>query len=169
MPQLQVADYRPPIGFNPIFDQNDEAVTSKVYGKDLLAKFEEIYKSAYWLTKARFFEARRRLSSTVTLGRDWNTYGAEPPNDLARALAGTVLDALEADLLPPSHLVPSAEGGIAISFVEGFSRAAIEIYNTGEIAAATYSGRGEPAAWELSTTESTLKKTIFQIRVHLAS
>ncbi|MFN0169336.1 MAG: hypothetical protein ACKV22_23180 [Bryobacteraceae bacterium] len=77
MPQLQVADYRPPIGSNPIFDQNDEAVTSKVYGKDLLAKFEEIYKSAYWLTKARFVEARRRLSSTVTLGRDWNTYGED--------------------------------------------------------------------------------------------
>ena len=171
MPQLaaQVADYRPPIGFYGIFDENDEAVTSQVYGRDLRAKLEEIYKSAFWRSKARFIEARRRLKSTVTLACGWDTYGAEAPNDVARGLARKILDALEADLLPPTHLMPSAEGGIAISFVDGDNRAEIEIYNTGEIAAATYSGRSEPMAWELSNTESALKNAIIEIRVRLAA
>lgn len=170
MPQLvaQATDYGPPIGFYRVFDQNDEAVTSQVYGRELRAKLEEIYKSAFWRSKARFLEARRRLNSAVTLACGWDTYGAETPNDVARALARKILDALEADLLPPTHLMPSAEGGIALSFVEGDNRAEIEIYNTGEVVAATYSGRSEPMAWELSN-ESALKNAIIEIRVRLAA
>lgn len=170
MPQLvaQVTEYRPTIGFSH-FDENDEAVTSQVYGRDLNAKLEEIYRSAFWRSKARFVEARRRLKSTVTLACGWDTYGAEAPNDVARALAWKILDALEADLLPPTRLMPSAEGGIAISFVEGDNRAEIEIYNTGEVAAATYSARSEPMAWELSNIDSALKNAIIEIRVRLAA
>ena len=171
MPQLDapVTAYRPPIGIYRTFDQNDEAVTSQVYGRALSAKLEEIYKSDYWRSKARFVEVRGRLNSTVTLACGWDTYGAEAPNDVARALARKILDALEADLLPPTRLMPSAEGGIAISFVEGDNRAEIEIYNNREIVAATYSGFSEPRAWELSNTESALKNAITEIRVHLAA
>jgi len=167
LPQLveQAADYRP---LYDVVDQNDEARTLHVYN-DLRCKLEEIDRSAYWRSKARFIEARRRLNSTKTLARGWDTYGAEAPNDMARALARKILDALEADLLPPTHLMASAEGGIAISFVEGDNRAEIEIYNTGEIAAATYSGSSEPMVWELSNTESALKNAITEIRVRLTA
>ena len=169
MPQLaaQLADG--PFGFYRGLGQNDEALTSEVYVKDLCAKLDEIYRSAFWRSKARFADARQRLRTTVSLEHGWDTYAAEAPNDVARTLAAKILNALEADSLPPTRLMPSSEGGIAISFVEGDNRAEIEIYNTGQIAAATYSGHSEPVAWELTNTDSALKNAIIDIRVRLTA
>lgn len=171
MPHLaaQGSDCRPTIGFYRAFGQNDEAMTSKVYANELRAALAEVYRSTFWLSMARFAEARQRLRNTVALERGWDTYGAESPNDVARALAGRILDHLEASLLPPTRLMPSVEGGIAMSFVEGDNRAEIEIYNTGEVAAATYSGQSEPEVWELANTGSALKNAINRIRVRLAA
>ena len=171
MPQLaaRVADYSPAIGFYRNFGQNDMAETSQVYAKDLGNALNEIYRSAFWRSTARFAEARRRLNTTVSLEHGWDTYGAETPNDVARALAARILYLLEEDALPPTRLLPSAEGGIAMSFVEGDNRAEIEIYNTGEVAAVTYSAHSEPVAWELSNADSALKNAIIDIRVHLAA
>jgi hypothetical protein len=169
MPQLaaQVIEYSPAIG--SYRGRNDEAVTSQVYAMILRAALDEIFKSSFWRTKARFAEARQRLRATASVDRGWDTYGAEAPNDTARTLAAKILDALEADSLPPSRVMPSAEGGIAISFVEGENRAEIEIYNTGEIAAATYAAQSEPVAWELKNTDSALTNAIIDIRVRLAA
>ena len=171
MPQLaaQVSDYSLALGFYPGFCPNDEAVTSQIYEVDLHAAFKEIYRSAFWQSKAHFAEARRRLRNTATLPSGWDTYDAEAPNDLARAITEKVLDALEADMLSPTRLMPSSEGGVAITFVEGDNRALIEIYNNGEIAAATYSSDSEPLAWELGDTDSALKNAIEDIRVRLAA
>jgi hypothetical protein len=172
MPHLaaQGVDYSPAIGLCWSFGQDDEAVTSQVYPKDPRAAREEIFgTSAFWPSKARFEEARLRLNATVSLQQGWDTYGAESPNHVARSLASRILNALEASVLPPTHLMPSVEGGIAMSFVEGDNRAEIEIYNTGEVAVATYSGQGEPAVWELDCTDSALQNAIDKIRVHLAA
>jgi len=59
-------------------------------------------------------------------------------------------------------------GRIALSFLSESRRAVIEIYNTGEVAAATYSNEGEPAVWELDASDDALLRTIEQIRVYLA-
>jgi len=130
--------------------------------------FEEIYRSAFWRTTARFGEARRRLKATAALAADWDTYGAEPPNDTARAIAARALNELEAEALPPTRLMPSSEGGVAISFIEGDNRAEIEIYNTGEIAVATYTSDSEPVVWELDGSAPAWKQAIHNIRVRLA-
>lgn len=171
MPQTVVEDaiYRPTTGVYRIVRLNDEAVTSPVYANFQRAALKEIYRSTFWLSKARFAEARERLNTMVYLEHGWDTYGAESPNDVALSLAAKILEALEEESLPPTRLMPSAEGGVAISFVEGNNRAEIEIYNTGEVAAATYSGHSEPAVWELDNINSELKRTIAQIRVHLAA
>lgn len=171
MPHLaaHLVEHSPTIGLYRSFTQPDEAVTSKVYAEPLLATLEEIYKSAFWRSKARFAELRRQLRTTLALKCNWDTYGAEPPNEVARALAGKILDALETDLLLPTRLMASAEGGIAISFVEEDKRAEIEIYNTGEIAVATYHAHREPEAWESSDADSALKNAIIKIRVHLTA
>jgi len=159
LPQLAAV-----MAFDRPFTENDEAVTSRVRAMDRL----EISVSAYWQNKTRFVEARRRLKGTAALSNGWDTYGAEAPNDLARAAAASILEALETHLLAPTRLMASSEGGIAISFVEGEKRAEIEIYNTGEVAAATYSRGGDATAWELDNTEPALKHAITKIRVHLA-
>jgi hypothetical protein len=120
-------------------------------------------------SKVLFADARRQLKATTDLKEGWHGYEAEVPTDTARKLAGSVLDELERASLPPIRLTVSAEGGIALSFIEGHNRAIIEIYNTGEIAAATYADHGEPLAWELQVRDSELEQTIDRIRVYLAA
>ena len=128
-----------------------------------------INSSSFWSNKARFEAARQRLKRTEALAPGWDTYGAESPNGVARALAGKILDTLEANWLPPTRLMPSSEGGIAISFVEGNKRAEIEIYNTGEVVAATYSAVSEPVVWEIDNIDVGLIGAISDIRVRLAA
>ena len=160
---------RPTVGIYRVIDPNDEAVTSQAYATSLQIALEHINRSAYWRTKAHFADARQRLSNTGHLAHGWDGYGSESPNATARALASRILGLLEMASLAPTQLTPTVEGGIAISFVEGSSRAMIEIYNTGEIAAATYSEQGEPSVWEIGPTEAPLLGSIGQIRVHLAA
>jgi hypothetical protein len=146
----------------------DEAITSVLYAEELSKLVERNYPSYFWESKARFAEARRRLRATASLTRGWNTYDAESPNDLSRQLADRVLDQLEENLLPPARVTASAEGGVAISFVKDNRRAVIEIYNTGELAAAVYTNEGQPVVWELNADDASLQGTVNQIRVHLA-
>ena len=145
---------------------NDEAMTSNAYATNLRTSLEQ---STFWQTKQRFANARQRLSAAAALAYGWDSYGSEPPNATARSLAARILDLLETAALAPTQLTPTVEGGIALSFVEGNTRALIEIYNTGEIAAAMYSDRGEPTVWELEPAEAPLLGSIEQIRVHLAA
>jgi hypothetical protein len=163
------AIHGPTVGIYRVTDRNDEAVTSPAYATSLHTSLEQILKSTFWLTKVRFAGARRRLNATASLAQGWDSYGSEPPNANARRRAEEILDSLEVACLAPTQLTPTVEGGIAISFVEGDSRAVIEIYNTGEIAAATYSDQGEPTAWEVEPAETRLLGSIEQIRVHLAA
>jgi hypothetical protein len=163
------AIYRPTIGIYPAIDWNDEAVTSSAYANNVQTAREQIYRSTFWQDKLRFANARQRLENIQSLGPDWDTYGAEPPNAIARTLAGKILDLLETASLPPTCLNPTVEGGIAISFIENVRRAVIEIYNTGEVAAATYSDEGEPIVWEPVPSEVPMRNSIYKIRVHLAA
>jgi hypothetical protein len=125
--------------------------------------------SSWWQARPGFDSARERLERTSRLQQGWDTYGAEPPNDHARALTQRVLDLLESSFVPPSRLMPSVEGGIGLLFGDGEARAGLEIYNSGEIAAATWRSEGDPTVWEMDPSDSSLKKAIEQIRVHLAA
>jgi hypothetical protein len=151
------------------FISDDGVAMSSAYATSLQTSLEEIYRSTFWRTKASFADARLRLSAIARLAHGWDGYSSEPPNANARSLAAKILDLLETASLVPTQLTPTVEGGIAFSFVEVDSRAVIEIYNTGEIAAATYSDQGEPTVWEPESTEAPLLGSIEQIRVHLAA
>ena len=120
------------------------------------------------MNKSYFDDARRRLQQTATLRKDWDSYGGEPPNLTSRELAARIITLMEQESLPPSRLLASSEGGICISIVKGLSRAEIEIYNSGEIAAATYSDLEQPLAWDLESDESAIKDTIGKIRVRIS-
>ena len=115
-----------------------------------------------------FDEARRRLSEAASLKQGWDTYDADPPNLTARQIATKVLRLLERGYLCPARLLPSSEGGIAISFVRNARRAEIEGYNSGEIAAVIYGSDKESVAWDLSAIEEEITEAIETIRVHLA-
>jgi hypothetical protein len=126
--------------------------------------------SSFWWNKLKFEQARRSVDETKSLAEGWDTYGADAPNDFARQVTAKTLTCLEAVLLVPIQVTPSVEGGIALSFVRNEKKALMEIYNTGEIVAATYTNEGDPNAWEFESSDvSSLVNAIEQIRVYLAA
>ena len=167
MPIAQPTVSRPLSGFYGNLRARDYSWTEP-HKKAWSQADRKIRASAYLSNKERFIDLRQHLGMTSQLAMGWDTYGAEAPNDQARNLASELLGLLENASLAPARLLPSAEGGIAMSFVEGEQRAEIEIYNTGEIAAATYAGQGEPAVWSLDANETSLKNAIEQFRVYLS-
>jgi hypothetical protein len=146
-----------------------ETITSKPYARVIACVVAELGRSTFWQMKASFGALRASLKDISALPAGWDTYGAEAPNERSRKLASKVLDILELCNLLPDRLSPSAEGGIAFSFVDGDNRAGIEVYNTGEIAAAIWSGQNPPIVWESEHSETALKRAIEQIRACLAS
>ena len=111
-----------------------------------------------------FKKAEERLQEMASLQANWDTYGAAPPSGNARARARTILAALRDLTFPPTKVVASSEGGVAICFVAGDHYADIESLNTGEILAVKYVGAGEPDVWEVNPDN--LVETIEQIRAH---
>jgi hypothetical protein len=160
---------RPVVGFYCVGKHVDEAEHSALRAWSIACSRRQVSMSVFMQIKDSIDEARNRLGQTARLIHGWDTYGGDPPNEMARTIAANVLTLLEAEALPPARLLPSAEGGIAISFVEGARRAEIETYNTGEIIAAIYSADDEPLVWELDDSAGAITSSIEQIRVHLAA
>lgn len=154
------------IGIYQSLNSGDESITSP-YGEVL--RNSELYRSSFWASRAGFADARRRLVAASALPRGWDTYDADPPNDFARELSKRILLLLEDAALTPARLLPSSEGGVTLSFIEGDNRAEIEVYNTGEIATAIYSDDVDPTVREVEATRDALVEAITNIRVHLAA
>lgn len=163
----QAVDHRPPCAIYRSVREYE--VGTSASRADLSLAPLEICNSQFWSNKGQFLDASERLWQTRNLKPGWDTYGADPPNESARELAYEVLALLQAGDIAPARLLPSVEGGISISFVRGNARAAIEIFNTGEIVAATYSKDDEPVVWELDKSEGSIRDSIGTIREHLIS
>jgi hypothetical protein len=158
---------RPPVGIHSFIEPN-AAGPAEAY-RDVLQQWHRaVLQSAFLSSKTRFDDAWQRLKAAALLRHGWDSYTADPPNEVARTLAGTILDELEANHLPPTRLMPSVEGGIGLVFVEGGNRAYLEVCNTGETVVAIYQAQGEPEVWELDTTQASRNAAIHRIRVHLA-
>ena len=110
-----------------------------------------------------------QLQRLATVERNWDSYGADAPNEAALVSARDILKILEFAAFPPTRIVPSAEGGAGICFVEGENYADIECLNTGEILAAMYCGQAEPTVWEVGGGEQSIRSTIEKIRVHITA
>jgi hypothetical protein len=119
-------------------------------------------KSQSWL---RTFEAK--LSSMIKLSNNWNGYGSAAPNRDAIRIAHEVIDILHAKGYEAHELSPSADGGIAISFLKGERYAFIECYNDGDVAAAVFQKQGEPETWDCGSSASQLTETIERIFAYL--
>jgi hypothetical protein len=158
---------RPPVGIYCSIEPN-AAGPKEAYSRILQEWHQAVLQSAFLTSRARFDDAWLRLNAAALLRHGWDSYAADPPNDKAYGLALTVLDELEVSHLPPTRLMPSVEGGIGLSFVEGDDRAYLELCNTGEIIVAIYQAQGEPEVWELDITQVSLRAAINRIRVHLA-
>jgi hypothetical protein len=90
--------------------------------------------------------------------------GAEKPSEGAIAWASAMLEQLLVDEIPPTRLVASAEGGVAICFVNGDKYADVEFLNTGEILGVVSNRRDRPVAWEVGANSSGMAGASARIR-----
>jgi hypothetical protein len=92
---------------------------------------------------------------------------AEKPSEYATAWASAMLEQLLADELPPTRVVASAEGGVAICFVNGDKYADVEFLNTGEIVGVVSNRRDRPIAWEVGANSASMASASVRIREFL--
>lgn len=92
------------------------------------------------------------LKYMTTLRDNWNGYGSERPNGLAREAAEAVLLATPSVRIP-DRIAASAQGGIGIFFYNREKYADIECFNNGEILGTTVTGNGEPDIWPFTSSE----------------
>jgi hypothetical protein len=127
---------------------------------------------------ARRFTSRPALNGHV--GRDFEEHfaklqaiiedpslwpdGAEKPSEAAVDRALAMLDQLAHDQVPPTRVVASAEGGVAICFVRGEKYADVEFLNTGEILGVVSNRRDRPVVWEVDQNSPGLAQASARVR-----
>ena len=114
--------------------------------------------------KAWFSMWIQKLQNLASLSDNWDSYGAETPNDQAIYWAKAALQVLSDMEFPPKRITPSVENGVGISFISGERYGDIECFNTGEILAVTSDRQGKPHVWEVETTEQGLRSALSEIR-----
>ena len=164
MPALAMATY-PSAAYE--LRRGNEAVTSN-YAEALQQILATRDDSEYWRELQLFEQAGRQIRELASLGSNWDSYGAEGPNESARRTAERILALLRSTLLAPTRIIASSEGGIGICFAHEDRYADFECFNTGEIVAVSYRGTDEPHAWEVAPDDAAIQTAIEQIRAHFS-
>lgn len=99
------------------------------------------------------------------LGKDRSLVpeGVAPPEPATQALASVMLQQLQADELPPTRIVASAEGGVAICFVSGDKYADVEFLNSGEILGVVSNRHDRPTVWPIDQSSRGLALAALRI------
>lgn len=98
----------------------------------------------------------------------WDSYEAEPPNDVARTAASRGLQILKTLHAEPVRVLPSADGGVGICFNHGTKYAQLEFLNDGDAHALMYGGSEGPHAWQIDLTDrEALRQTWSRISAYL--
>lgn len=109
-----------------------------------------------------FAEHYAKLKSLVSEPSLW-PQGGERPGEAAKNWAWLVLQQLGDDDLIPAKVVASAEGGVAVCFVDGDKYADIECLNSGEILGVISNRRDRPVVWEIEQSTSDIAKATVRI------
>lgn len=110
-----------------------------------------------------------KLASFQDLKPEWDSYGAEPPAEVAINNAKRVLRILwEEGVGATIKISPSVEGGAGIVFRgAGKKYADIECFNDGEILAITSEPNAEPVVWSVNIDTESLREAIGRIAAFL--
>jgi hypothetical protein len=118
----------------------------RMYLKELL---DAASRSASIRFEQLYSELFDQLVSLTRIERGWDSYSAPKPNPLAISTTKRVLEALRHLNAEPVAIMPSADGGAGICFMQGEKWAQFEILNNGEAHALMYGGVGSPQAWQI--------------------
>lgn len=107
--------------------------------------------SAFLTVKYGLINAEEELDRISAIEPDWDSYGAPSPSPAAILASREILRALAGDLILPSAIVASADGGVSIYFMSRNRTAYIESYNNGSQALVMYDQDGNTEVLELET------------------
>jgi hypothetical protein len=155
MPQPQI----PPVRHLQTFDRLGQLAIHGGAPENYRAKAEELAcmwiqmlsQSEFLRIKYGMIDAERELESMAALRNDWDSYGANPPSADAVQASKSILSKLYEALIRPTTIVPSAEGGVSIYFVNGDRSAYVENYNDGSQALVMYDRQGSVQVLEIGT------------------
>ena len=91
----------------------------------------------------------KQLTQLSTLDDDWDSYGAEAPNQWAINCAREVLKNLSSEDLKPSSIDASVEGGVCLSFQTKSHYGDIECFNSGEVFAVISKNGEDTEVWKI--------------------
>lgn len=91
----------------------------------------------------------KQLNQLSKLEDDWDSYGAEAPNQWTINCAREVLKNLASEDLKPSSIDASVEGGVCLSFQSKSHYGDIECFNSGEVFAVTSKNGEDTEVWEI--------------------
>lgn len=114
-------------------------------------------------------EVAAKLKQLSRLSAGWDGLGAPAPSATAVLAAADILRACAHGQLVPTGVVPSAEGGIGVTFRRGSLYADIECFNDGDILAAFDRGTGTPEVWPVGPDDRAIRAALDEIRVRLDS
>jgi hypothetical protein len=127
---------------------------------------QKLDKTLPWSPNRRFIEHFEKLDSLAT-NRALLVEGSDAPTSTALARARAILQQLETEGLEPTRVVASAEGGVAICFVNGDNYSDIECLNSEEILGVTSNRRDHPNIWEIDPNPSSYIQAVARIREFL--
>jgi hypothetical protein len=107
------------------------------------------------------------LKRLGTLQNGWDSYNAEAPTEKAFYWTRETLNIMHSNGFFDGKVVPSAEGGLAITFRRGEKYSDIEFLNSGEILAVTHETGQRPNVWTVPCDEDGIQKTLENISYFL--
>jgi len=121
------------------------------------------------LTRLRIFGERLDdISNLANLSADWNSYGSPVPSSTSIKSATKVLSDLNNIFMVPDKVLPSAEGGVAMTFLsESRNRAVIETLNNGEAFILLYDLDGNNETLDLGNSDLEHSEKFGQLKKHL--
>lgn len=105
---------------------------------------------------------QEKLSKFVDLSVGWDTYDAPPPAPAAIEAASKFLDHLwkTRPSFAPTRIAPTVDGSVVVSFLDDETRANIEFFDSGEIAAMRARAKEEPHIWGIGDDEESFDDAI---------
>ena len=156
----------------PFITLDDNAVGHT--GQALREHFEEDRKirlqgTVVGFERALLFQGKLRIRLLGRLRSNWDSYDAPAPNDASLANAVRILDLLQPYEVNLLRVLPSAEGGIGLCFVNNDRYADIECSNNGEIIGVRYIGQQPPSLIEIDGSDASIQSALTEIRNHISA
>jgi hypothetical protein len=123
--------------------------------------------SIFWTRERQFTQLKESTRKAKAFGRGWDGYDAPAPNDESVTRTLEVLSKVRDSNLSPYSVLPSADGGVGISFRgNGNKRAVLELLNDGNASYMLF-GKGHPIESSGFNSRGDLQEILQRIEEYL--